>query len=82
MSSISHRSETGRGALRRILPGLAAMPVRAVCLAARWLELRRQARRLSELDAHLLRDIGLTEADRRAAIITPRRKQAAAMKEH
>jgi uncharacterized protein YjiS (DUF1127 family) len=48
------------------------MPVRAVRLAAQWLELRRQLRRLSELDAHLLRDVGLTEADRRAAIITPK----------
>lgn len=76
MSSISHRSEPGRGALRRILPGLAAMPVRAVRFAAQWLELRRQLRQLSELDAHLLRDVGLTEADRRAAIIAPKCKQA------
>ena len=37
-------------------------------------------RQLADLDQHLLRDIGLSEADRRAAIIAPNRKQAA--KEH
>lgn len=80
MPSISHRSDLGRGLLRRVLSGLAALPARAVRNAAQWFEVRRQLRQLSELDPHLLRDIGLTEADRRGAIITGSREQAT--KEH
>jgi uncharacterized protein YjiS (DUF1127 family) len=75
MLSISCRSHLGRELLRRVLQGLLVMPARAVRNAAEWLEYRRQIRQLSELDSHLLRDIGITEADRRAAIVTLNRKQ-------
>ncbi len=80
MPSIPHRSHLGRRTLQSVLSDLARLPARAMRKAALWFEVRRQMRQLADLDQHLLRDIGLSEADRRAAIIAPNRKQAA--KEH
>jgi len=37
----------------------------------RWLEARRQLRALSDLDDHLLRDVGLSRADLEHACFTP-----------
>jgi uncharacterized protein YjiS (DUF1127 family) len=46
-----------------------ALLLRYARLAARWMARRRQRRALAELDAHLLRDVGLTaeQARREAA---------------
>lgn len=51
-----------------VLPSLASLPpvsrlmVSVALTLARWEERRRSRRALSLLDAHMLRDIGLTEA--------------------
>ena len=62
------------GAVERIHPSPSAIPhsrlvFSAVQWLAGWAERRRQLRALSELDEHLLRDVGLCREDVRRACL-------------
>jgi uncharacterized protein YjiS (DUF1127 family) len=71
MPSISHRADLSQGFLRRAMSWLAALPAGTIRGAARWFAQRfedwRDLRALGELDEHILRDIGLTDAEGRGS---------------
>ncbi len=52
----------------RQLTPVAAVALRVVVLLVKWQERRRTRRGLTRLDAHLLKDVGLTESDVRAEL--------------
>jgi uncharacterized protein YjiS (DUF1127 family) len=95
MKSICQRSGPNHEGMHRVkttLPartegGIGGGVVRRAILAATravidWLEYRRQMRQLAALDDRLLRDVGLTEADRLGSTIAPRCRRHQSRRRH